>query len=66
MRQGNAFNLDVSELKSIYFPEDKRLSSSFQMYYQNYTGKHGLPRFKSEKEYFKTLVESEIINYAQL
>jgi hypothetical protein len=37
------------------------------MYYQNFSSKtHQYPRFRSEKEYFKEVVASEMIDYGQL
>jgi hypothetical protein len=67
-KMGSPYNLDVSDLKAIHFPQENRLSVTIQTYYQNYsTGKQPqLPRFKCEKEYFREVVESEVINYAQL
>lgn len=63
MKQGNAYSVDVSDLKTIYFPQDRRLTATYQTYYQNYTKTPQLPKFENQSEYFRAVVDAELINY---
>jgi hypothetical protein len=67
MKHGNIYNTDISGFKTIYFPDEKRLSSTYELYYQNVSLKNCLvPKFKNEKEYFQAVLESDMIDYACL
>ncbi len=45
MKQGNVFSVDISDLKTIYLPQDRRLTATYQTYYQNITKPMQLPKF---------------------
>lgn len=48
MKNGNIYNPEISGFKTIYSPDEKRLSSTYELYYQNVNLKNCMvPRFKN-------------------
>lgn len=65
LKYGNIYNNEISEIKGIYFKDENRLSLTLDTYYQNLS-KFEVPAFHSLNDYFKQIVNTDLINYKSL